>query len=258
MGDYVDAAGLRTYYEEQGTGRPVVLLHGGLATADTWSMQAPALAEHYRVYVPERRGHGRTADVDGPLTYAAMTADTIAFLEALNIADACLIGWSDGGAVAALVAIARPDLVRKLVVIGQYLQLDGERPESRAMLDAMATDTDTRDLFASMHTGLSPDGPEHFPVFYDKVIRMWRVEPEIPLADLARIDAPTLILQGDDDAVRVEHSALLARTIPHTQLAVVPGASHACPIEKPDLVNRLILDFLADTQTEKLMPLAPD
>jgi pimeloyl-ACP methyl ester carboxylesterase len=257
MGDYVDAAGLPTYYEEQGAGPPAVLLHGGLATVGSWRMQVPALAEHYRVYVPERRGHGRTPDVEGPLTYAAMTADTIAFLAALGIADARLIGWSDGAAVAALVAMARPDLVHKLVLIGQYLQLEGERSESRAMLDSMATNRETRDMFAAMHTGLSPDGPEHFPVFYDKIIRMWRVEPDIPLADLARIDAPTLILQGDDDTVRVEHSALLARTIPHTQLAVLPGTSHACPIEKPDLVNRLILDFLADSQTERLMPLSP-
>jgi pimeloyl-ACP methyl ester carboxylesterase len=105
-----------------------------------------------------------------------------------------------------------------------------------------------------LHAPLSPDGPDHFPVVYDKIMRMWREEPEIPLGDIARITAPTLFLQGDGDWVRVEHSALLARTVADAQLAVVPGTSHALPLEKPELVNRLLLDFLADEQVARFLP----
>ncbi len=258
MGEYIDAGGLRTYYEVHGAGDPVVLLHGGLATAESWARQVPDLAAHYRVYVPERRGHGHTADVDGPITYAAMAADTANWLEAMSLTGAHLIGWSDGGAVAALVTIDRPDLVGKLVVIGQYLSLDGEWPSSRAALDDMATDADTRAMFEGLHGPLSPDGPDHFPVVYEKMMRLWREEPEIPLTDIARITAPTLIMQGDGDWVRVEHSALLARTVADAELAVVPGTSHALPLEKPELVNALLLDFLKAERISRFLPVGTE
>lgn len=254
MGEYIEAGGLRTYYEVHGDGEPVVLLHGGLATVDTWGAQVEALSRHYRVYTPERRGHGRTADVPGPISYAAMAADTVAWLEAMSVPKASLIGWSDGGVVAALVAITRPDLVHKLVIIGQYLSRDGEWPSSRAELDESAADPETLSMFQQLHAPLSPDGPDHFPVVYEKVMRMWRDEPEIPLSDIAAIAAPTLIMQGDGDWVRVEHSALLSRTIPDAQLAVVPGTSHVLPMEKPGLVNTLLSDFLADEQVARMFP----
>src|SRR4051794_5067126 len=94
--EYVDAGGVHTYYEAVGEGEPLVLLHGGLCTVETWEGQTPVLAEQYRVYAPERRGHGRTADVEGPITYQIMARDTIAFMDALGIKAAHLVGWSDG------------------------------------------------------------------------------------------------------------------------------------------------------------------
>ena len=96
MDEYVNAGGVRTYYEIHGEGESLVLLHGGLATAESWAMQIPALAERYRVYVPERRGHGRTPDVAGPMTYEMMAEDTAAFLDAAGTGTAHLVGWSDG------------------------------------------------------------------------------------------------------------------------------------------------------------------
>jgi pimeloyl-ACP methyl ester carboxylesterase len=106
-GEYVNAGGVHTYYEIYGEGEPLVLLHGGLATAESWAMQIPALSERHRVYVPERRGHGRTPDVAGPITYEIMAADTGAFLDAAG-AGAHLVGWSDGAMVGMLVALRRP------------------------------------------------------------------------------------------------------------------------------------------------------
>ena len=106
-----------------------------------------------------------------------------------------------------------------------------------------------------MYDRVSPDGPEHFPVVLEKMIRMWHEEPDITFSELTGVRAPVLVMQGDDDIVEVEHSAALAATLPDAQLAVVPGTSHVAPMEKPDLVNRLILDFLSDHQPEKMMPL---
>ena len=102
---------------------------------------------------------------------------------------------------------------------------------------------------------VSPDGPEHFPVVLEKMMRMSREEPDIALSELAGVRAPVLLMQGDDNIVTVEHSAALAATLPDAQLAVVPGSSHMVPLEKPVLVNRLILDFLSDHQPEKMMSL---
>ncbi|HEY6674304.1 MAG TPA: hypothetical protein VIZ59_05250 [Rubrobacteraceae bacterium] len=106
-----------------------------------------------------------------------------------------------------------------------------------------------------LYDRVSPDGPEHFPVVLEKLVRVWREEPEIALPELAGVGAPALVMQGDDDIVKVEHSAVLAATLPDAQLAVIPGSSHMAPLEKPDLVNRLILEFLSDHQPEKMMPL---
>jgi pimeloyl-ACP methyl ester carboxylesterase len=164
-----------------------------------------------------------------------------------------LVGWSDGAVVGMLLALRRPELVRKLVVIGQYFNADGQVPEFRAMIDYWDSN-----LPEALHEGydrVSPDGPEHFPVVLEKMMRMWREEPNIALSELAGVRAPTLVMQGDDDIVEVEHSAALAATLADAQLAVLPGSSHMAPLEKPDLVNRLILGFLSDPQPEKMMSL---
>jgi pimeloyl-ACP methyl ester carboxylesterase len=253
MGEYVNAGGVRTYYETHGEGEPLLLLHGGLATAESWAMQIPALAERYRLYVPERRGHGRTPDVAGPMTYEMMAEDTAAFLDAAVTGTAHLVGWSDGAVVGMLVALRRPELVRKLVVIGQYFNFEGQVPEFRAMIEYWGSSLP--EALHEVYDRVSPDGPEHFPVVLEKMMRMWREEPDIAFSELAGGRAPVLLMQGDDDIVKVEHSATLAATLPDTQLAVIPGSSHMAPLEKPDLVNRLILGFLSDHQPQKVMSL---
>ena len=116
----LDVAGLPADYEVAGEGDAVVLLHGGLSSADSWAAQQPALtAAGFRVWIPERRGHGHTPDIDGPFSYEAMAEETIAFLDAL-VGRTHLVGWSDGAVVGVLVALRRPDLVDRLVLMGQY------------------------------------------------------------------------------------------------------------------------------------------
>ena len=254
MGEYVSVNGLRTYYEVQGDGDPLLLLHGGGVTADSWYAQLPALAEHYRVHAPERRGHGRTPDVEGPVTSQIMADDTLAFMEAIGTGPVYLVGWSAGGTVALRLALRRPDLVRKLVLISSGISRDGSTAADAEMLDEANTAA-LAEMFRPQYEPLSPDGAEHFPVVFAKWLRMWREEPDIELAQLSALRMPVLVMQGDDDGVRVEHSAAIATALPDAQLAVLPGTSHAAPLEKPDLVNRLLLDFLADEQPVKFMPL---
>lgn len=251
MGEYVDAGGVRTYYEVHGDGDPVVLLHGGFEGADSWGAQTPELSRHYRLVLPERRGHVHTPDVDGPITYENMAADTIAFMEKLKTGPAHLVGWSDGALVGLLAAIQRPELVRKLVMIGQYVNKDGEAPWFGEMTAAISIET-CPPFLRDGYDRFSPDGTDHFPVVFEKMVELWRTEPNLALSELARVKAPTLVLAGDTDIITVEHAAAMYEALPDAQLAVVPGASHVVPIEKPELINRLLLDFLADEQAPKL------
>ena len=251
-GDRVDAGGLRTYYETYGDGEPLVLLPGGLCTAETFDGQSTTLGEHHRVYVVERRGQGRTPDVAGPITYENMADDTIAFLDAMGIGSAHLVGWSDGALVGLHVALRRPELVRKLVLIGQYVSLDGARPEQYVFLERMTRGT-FPPSFEQMYAAVSPDGPAHFDLVFEKMLSLWRSDPGFTPARLAELVAPALVLMGDDDVLSLEHAAALQRAIPNCAVGVVPGTSHALPLEKPELVNRLVLDFLADEQPPKLL-----
>lgn len=244
-GTYVDAGDIRTYYEVHGSGDPLVLLHGGLCTVETFDGLTLGLAEHHTVYTPERRGHGRTADVEGPITYAAMAADTIAFLDAVGVTGAHLVGWSDGAVVSLLVARQRPDLARRLVMIGQPVNVDGIPDEMRAVLGHGLTKQMLPPMLEELYAATSPDGPAHFDVVAEKLFALYKVEPNMELDELAGIIAPTLVMIGDDDFCTVEHAEAVRRALPTAQLAVVPGASHSLPMEKPGLTAAIVLDFLA-------------
>lgn len=249
--DYADADGVRTYYEIVGEGEPVVLLHGGMCTIDTWGPQIPALASKYRLIMPERRGHGRSPDVAGPVTYEAMAADTIAFMTALRIGPAHLVGWSDGAFTALLVAMARPDLVKKLAYISDPINHTGISPKFRAMA-ANPSREHLPPWLEAAYAAVSPDGADHYPIIADKMTALWKQDHAMPVARLRALTMPTLVMIGDDDMHSVAHAAEMLDALRDGQLAVVPGTSHALAMEKPEIVNRILLDFLEVQQTTKL------
>ena len=183
-----------------------------------------------------------------------MANDTIGFLEAVVGNPAHLVGWSDGGIVGLLVAMARPDLVRKLVVIranltprASFLSMEG--------LTSMTAGSDDLAVFRTPYEAASPDGPEHWPVVFAKFQKMVSTQPNISVEQLGRISAPTLVLAGDDDMISLEHTAALFHAIPNSELAIVPGTSHTLLLEKPKLVNRLVLDFLETAPPRTFMPI---
>jgi pimeloyl-ACP methyl ester carboxylesterase len=256
-GTHLDAGGVHTYYEVYGIGDPLVLMHGGLSTLEMLDPLAAALSEGFRVYAPERRGHGRTPDPGGPITFATMAADTIAFLDALGVTGAHLVGFSDGGYVALEVALARPDLVGKLVMMSAGAHPDGYTPEQHELFARWTGHPSPPMMagFKELHGAVAPGGPDSFEDLFAKLVDVWGADPGHSMADLATVAAPTLVLLGDDDVLTIEHAAAIARAIPDAQLAVVPNTSHALPLEKPDLVVRLLRDFLAVEQPAKMMSL---
>jgi pimeloyl-ACP methyl ester carboxylesterase len=248
MEGYVELGAVRTWYDQRGEGEPVLLLHPGMADARAYGPNIDALAARFQVYTPERRGHGRTPDVDGPLTYELMARDTIAFIESVVDGPAHLVGCSDGATVALLAALLRPDLTRRLVLVAGVFHHEGW---ASGVVDL---DDDSAEFLASGYAELSPDGPEHFAVVAAKMARMHAEEPTLTSADLAGFRGRTLVMIGDDDEVTLEHAIAMYRGLTDGELAVVPGTSHGLMVEKPALVNQLVVDFLA---TEPVSTLAP-
>ena len=239
---FVNAGDVHTYYEMTGTGEPVVLLHGSMCTAETFDTQTVALAKHHRVYVPERRGHGRTPDVPGPLTYDIVTADTIAFLETLISAP--LI--SSAGATApqsrslGRVAATRPRPQARL--IGQNLTVDGLRPAFKAMLGHLSVDH-LPPMLPELYGAVSPDGPGHFADVFHRLSSSWTLDSPLPLSRLGEYRTEL----GHRRRRRCPHLRPGWRTSGRTHQRTgrdPAGRDTQAPMEQPDLVNQLILAFL--------------
>jgi pimeloyl-ACP methyl ester carboxylesterase len=249
MGQYIDVNGHPTWVEERGSGDEVVLLlHGGLSNTDFLldSIGSP-LAERRRVIANDRRGHGRTPDTPEPFHYDDMATETIGVLEQLVGGPAHLVGWSDGGITGLLVAMRRPDLVNRLVVIGTNFHYDGTGP--------VEMDDSVIALIANAYAVRSPDGREHFATVLEKTFALFGTEPTMTTDDLASITTATLVMAADDDLVELSHTCALFESLPAGQLAIIPATSHALPVERPDIVASIIIDFLdAALPPKTLMP----
>lgn len=248
MSGYVELNGVRTWYGGHGEGDPLVLLHPGGADARAWGPNLEPLAAHFRVFTPERRGHGRTPDVAGAITYELMVQDTLAFLEQVVGGPAHLVGCSAGASVALLAALQRPDLARRVVVISGVFHRDGWAP------GAIDPDVSPPEVLERGYAELSPDGPDHYPVVSAKLTRMNWEEPTLAPSDLEALPNRTLVMLGDDDEVLLEHAITLYRALPDAELAVVPGTSHGLLHEKPALCNAMLEEFLTRDPVPTIAP----
>ncbi|MEY9927688.1 pimeloyl-ACP methyl ester carboxylesterase [Catenulispora sp. GP43] len=257
MGAYadIDGDGLSMYYEVAGEGEPVVLVHGTGGYAGSWTAQLDLLADWYRVFTPECRGHGRTADVEGPYSYETFADDIAGFIEALGLGPVRLVGWSNGASVVLRLALRRPDLVSRLVLLsGGVASVEGQTAAATA-LSVEPGRSWLAETWRPLYEALSPDGPEHFPVVEEKLNRMWREAVPVAMEQIAALPMPLLVMQGDDDCVEIAHAAAMAGTAPDGRLAVVPGTSHVSPMEKPELVSLILLDFFEEKPPTRYFPL---
>jgi pimeloyl-ACP methyl ester carboxylesterase len=240
MAGRVDIDGHATWVDDRGgAGEPLLLLHGGLSNSDALlNSIGSGLAERFRVVAFDRRGHGYTADTNAGFHYDDMAAEAVRVLEDVVGGPAHLVGWSDGGIVALLVALRRPDLVHKLVVIGANYHFDGVMPVEQDPQSPVPEE------LGKAYIERSPDGAEHLEVVVRKSLAMFSSEPTLTTADITRITQPVLVMVGDDDLATLPHTVSLYESLPEGQLAVVPGASHALPLEQPEAVTGLILNFL--------------
>ncbi len=256
---YAPIGDLTMYYEIHGRGRPLVLLHGAFLTIDLMGPILHALASSREVIAIELQGHGHTADVDRPLTYEQMADDTAALIRTLGNEPVDVLGYSMGGGVGVQLAIRHPDVVRKLVVASASFTSDG--------MHAVALETFpliTPELFAGSpieqaYLSTAPN-PGDFPRLVEKLRQLDTTPYAWPEQDIARIAAPTLVVLGDSDGVRLEHAVKLfgllgggvmgdLQGLPKSQLAVLPGTAHYAPpgrglLDRADWLLAMINPFL--------------
>jgi len=237
------------YAEAAGSGAPVLLLHGGFGSIEAVRALFDALAQNHRVHAYERPGHGRTPDVAGEYDYRRDAGDAFAFLDEQGVDAAHLVGYSDGGVIALLLALAHPERVLSVTAIGANLDATAFAdtvPDGIPFLPPPAPPIDDPDREMQWYARLSPDGPDHAEVVLAKLQRLWAKGPGIAPADLGAITAPTLVVSADRDTIRVDHSLLIASSIPRAQLCIVPGATHDLLAERPALVTTVVTEFLTE------------
>ena len=248
--NYAQIGKLSMYYELRGAGQPLLLLHGGSETInESFCEQLGPFAEHHLVIAPEQQGHGHTKDIDAPLDYVVMAENTAQLLQQLKLKDVDIVGWSDGGILGLLLAARHPQLVRRLAVTGASFHPIREAAVPKVAAEVVSwdpkTDSEGRDNYARRFA----DAVTHYPIFIEKIKDLWMHHPtedELGPKILEQIQAPTLVIDGDRDSARLEHTIALYRYLPNAQLLIVPCTGHDTLGTHPEWLNPIILRFLRD------------
>ncbi len=233
-----DGAGIA--YATFGTGPPVVLLHGGLGHGGNWGFQVPALvAGGYRAVVIDSRGHGRSTRDAAPYRYERMAADVLGVMDAVGVASAALVGWSDGATVALLTAMAAPARVAGVFFFACTMDPSGVKPfAATPVIDRCFA------RHGADYARLSAT-PADFEPFVAAVSRMQATEPNCTAAELAAVRVPVAIAHAQhDEFIERSHAQYLAGTIPGAAWVELPGVSHFAPLQRPDVFNAAVLAFL--------------
>jgi len=267
VGSRVQVNGMQMYYEVSGTGDPLVVLHGAYMNIPSMGTIIPQLARTHKVYALEFQGHGRTTDIDRPITYQNLADDVAAFMDVVGLQKADVFGYSMGSAAGLQLAIRHPEKVNKLVAASVAYDLRGWQPAFTAMIPQMTVEMIVQMPFAADYRKLAPN-PDGFPALVAKLIALEK-EPMRWEADVRKLKTPILVIAGDADVATLEHTVALFRLLgggimgdmgqplPPSRLAVMPATSHTAVITQPDLLHAFIEPFLKGVTPKGMFEDAP-
>ena len=231
--------GIKIWYAEFGHGKPVIMIHGGLANSNYWGKQVPALDKRYRVIVMDSRGHGRSTRNSQPYGYDLMSSDVLGLMDYLKIRKAAIVGWSDGAIIGLDIAMHHAERVSKLFAFAANSDPSGVADIAKSpVFNAYVARA------GEEYKRLSPT-PTQYKAFVDQITKMWETQPRWTAADLAKIHVPTWIVDADhDEAIKRENTEFMAAHIPGAGLLLQPEVSHFSFIQDPQQFNDDVLHFL--------------
>lgn len=241
---HIERQGARISYAVYGQGEPVLLLHGGLSNRLCWFSQLPWLVSAGRqVILIDTRGHGESTRGETALSYSIFADDTLAVLNKLGIQHTDIVGWSDGGIIALLLAMEHPERVGRIVAISANFHPSG------LLADAdMLRNPDERDaqnhIMDTVRGWFFSQGNEAHAALSTELQQLWKTAPQLVHTDLQSINAPTLVLAGENDVIDIAHSGDLAQHLASGKIEIILGAGHTALITHATEVNEQIASFL--------------
>lgn len=230
-GKVLEANGIRMYYEEYGTGEPLLLLHGNAESISSFKYQIPELSKTFRVIALDSRGQGRSTENGEKLSYELMAEDVNAFLNETGLTNVNVLGWSDGGTTGLILAMKHPEKVKRLATMGANLYND-----------KTSVDDKINEQFRSLREKIvKQDRPES--KFEVQLIDLALNEPKINSEELKAIRCPTLVMAGSKDVIKEAHTKLIAAKIEKSKLVIFDKGTHYEPQENPERFNRTVLEF---------------
>jgi pimeloyl-ACP methyl ester carboxylesterase len=242
-GKYATIHNRKIYYEEYGQGVPLLLLHQGLGSIENLAGIIPELSKHFRVIAPDAPGNGRSEHADS-LSGELLAEYNSQLIDQLSLDSAYVMGWSSGGTTSLLLAANRPDKIKKVVSGASNSKASGLTREARDMLkqytvEAVKEDKDWLENYQRMN----PE-PEKWMKFWEDNQRAWEREIKIPDNKIAQIKVPVLLIRGDKDMIRLDHTLSIFEALQYGQLCVYPNVGHEMPDEKGEMLCRIAIDFL--------------
>lgn len=231
--NYYSIRGIKMYAEVYGNGTPLLLIHGNGGNVSAFANTIPYFSLKYKVIATDSRAHGKSKDPQDSLSFEMMADDEAALLDAMHIDAAYVIGWSDGGIVALVLAMRHPSKVIRLASTGANLW-----PDSTALIPSLWKNE--KKYYDSLHTKIFTAAKEKNDW---KIFMLDWVQPNIPLNALQNIHCPSLIINGDHDLVTLEHAVKIYQNIPRAYLWILPNSGHATLIEHRDEFNKKVDEF---------------
>lgn len=250
IGKYLTVHGTKIYYEEYGSGTPLLLLHQGLGSIENLSGIIPELSRHFRVIAPDAPGHGRSEQAD-TLSGALLASYCSEIIDQLQLDSAYVMGWSMGGNTALLLAANRPDKIKKVVSGASNSKSSGLTQEGHDLLKAYTVEAVKEDKDWLDHYQRMNPQPDKWVKFWEDTQKMWLREIKVSDDKLAIIKIPVLIIRGDRDMIRLEHSIELYRSLRKGQLCIYPNMGHDMPESESEMLCRISIDFFNESQNKE-------